>query len=98
MPDLEEANTAPPRDGQKPCRSCGAPMVFVKTIFGKRIPLDVEPNMEKGNVVVANGVAIYISGPKREGEARVVAERVGLRLYTSHFATCPDAAEHRKSS
>lgn len=98
MAGLEEASTAPPTDGAKPCRSCGAQMVFVETIFGKRIPLDAEPNMEKGNIVVANGVAIYISGPKREGEARVVAERVGLRLYTSHFATCPNADQHRKAS
>jgi hypothetical protein len=71
-------------------------MVFVETIFGKRIPLDIEPNPEKGNIVVVNGVAIYISGPQRQDEARAGAEKHGLKLYTSHFATCPNAEAHRK--
>lgn len=94
---MDEATSARPTDGEKPCRSCGAPMVFVETIFGKRIPLDPEPNPEKGNIVIVNGIAVYAVSPKRQAEARRVAERVGLKLYASHFATCPHAEQHRKA-
>lgn len=95
MNAIHQGNQTLPSEGEKPCRSCGQPMVWVETIYGKRIPLDAQPS-EKGNIVVVNGIAIYISGPKREGEAREGAERAGLRLYTSHFSSCPNAEQHRK--
>lgn len=63
------------------CGSCGAPVQWVKTKAGKRMPLDVGAS-ENGNITVTDGVAYY--WPPGEGDR------------VSHFATCPNAAQHRK--
>lgn len=64
-----------------PCRSCGAPLIWGVTENDKRMPVDAKP------------------------EKRVVFEKRGNGLpplarvvdtYVSHFATCPNAAQHRK--
>jgi hypothetical protein len=62
------------------CRSCGAPIFFAKTTTGGTMPLDEQPE----NRVVLDASA---------GEPPVA--RV-VRTYTSHFATCPDAARFRR--
>lgn len=75
------------------CRSCGARLLWAWTHNGKRIPLDAEP-VEDGNV--------QIIGENEEGEPVVAFLRQDALLppvgplYVSHFATCPDAQEHRK--
>lgn len=58
------------------CRSCGAPIVWVVTESGKRMPLDAKP--EKRFVVDVDGKA-YVRD-----------------TYVSHFAHCPNAAQHRR--
>lgn len=67
------------------CRSCGAPIRWEVTVNDKRIPLDPEP--------VANGNL----GIRDDGK---VASSHGFPAeaprYVSHFATCPNAAHHRK--
>lgn len=65
------------------CRTCDAPVLWVSTPTGKAMPLDLEPDPE-GRFVVEGGVA-YPVGLFSEGPR-----------YTSHFATCPQADEHRK--
>jgi hypothetical protein len=70
------------------CKSCGAPIRWVKTATGKAMPLDANPT-PKGNVIIVKGVA-QIGGDHPDllpGEA--------LR-FTSHFATCPNASQHRR--
>ncbi len=70
------------------CRSCSAPIFWALTENGKRMPLDLEP--------VAGGVFYVAMG--RDGELRChTGEAPGFVRYTSHFATCPSAAEHRRS-
>lgn len=65
------------------CRSCGAPIIWARTVNGKAMPLDAEPT-DAGNVSLVNGVAY-------------VGEQLALPpCYTSHFATCPDAPGWRK--
>jgi len=54
------------------CRSCNAPLVWIKSRAGKAIPCD----------------PAVLSVVTDEGD--VVRGRV------SHFATCPQAAQHRK--
>lgn len=70
------------------CRSCGAEIRWVEMEgSGKRMPIDPAPS-PRGNVEVFDNV-----------NARVVAGPdllVGVNYYTSHFATCPQAAKHRK--
>ena len=62
------------------CRSCGAAIEWVKTPFGRALPLDAEST--SGNIRVDHGVAYVV--------------KVGAGLRVSHFATCPQAAKHRK--
>lgn len=58
------------------CKSCGAPIVWVKSANGKVMPLDGKP--EKRVIVTDEGIGCVVD------------------TYTSHFSTCPNAAEHRK--
>lgn len=90
----------------KTCNSCGNPIVWATTLNDKRIPMDARPD-PKGLFLLRrdpappprssfhqNGpawLAVPASSaepPPREGEAR----------YTSHFATCPNARQHRRSA
>lgn len=85
----------------KKCSSCNADIVWVRTLKGKRMPLDAEP--------VAIGQ--HLDGPDTE---RLFALResmhpkgpLGILLWPSaalpqeplrvaHWATCPSAAQHR---
>lgn len=73
------------------CKSCGAAVRWVVTKGGKRMPLDVAP-VEGGNVWVnPEGVASVVSEIDG-GDGR--PDPLGP-FYVSHFATCPNAAQHR---
>lgn len=66
------------------CKSCNAVIEWHKTAEGRNIPLDPEPH-QQGNLTFDSAM-------------RVVYMRPGSkpRMYRSHFATCPNAAQHRK--
>lgn len=69
------------------CKSCGAPIRWAKTPSGSSVPLDAEP-VASGNVALrSDGIAIYL----KAGEPRPAGA-----TFVSHFATCPDAKQHRK--
>lgn len=74
------------------CRSCGAPIAWCVTESDKRIPLDTEP-VPDGNLVVvaqfgnAPGLALSYDPEKHDG---------GWARWKAHFATCPNADEHRR--
>ncbi len=65
------------------CRSCWAPVLWCKTLSGKRMPVDAKP-VADGDLGISNtgvtGRNVH-NGPNR---------------YTSHFSTCPNASSHRK--
>lgn len=75
------------------CRSCRAPIVWAETAGGKRMPVDAEPaplgnialtELDDGRVhasVVAEGAVLLTEQP----------------LHLSHFATCPNADQHRSA-
>ena len=66
------------------CSSCSAQIFWAKTTAGKAMPIDAKP-VEDGNVWLdANQVASV--GKPVAGSLR----------YVSHFATCKNAAKHRK--
>ncbi len=73
------------------CRSCQAPIIWAWTGQGRRIPLDSEPVTNGRFVLNATGggepIAIYV------GKA---ATPPGTDRYDSHFATCPNAEQHRR--
>ncbi len=74
------------------CTACHAPIVWATTSTGKAMPVDAEPT-ENGNLFLMPTVdrrwlAIVLG--KVDG-ATAPRER-----YTSHFATCTEAARFRK--
>lgn len=72
------------------CRSCKAPVLWTRTAAGKAMPLDPEPN-PAGNVVLVKGVAVVLGKRAAEGVAAVEGTR-----YMPHWATCPNAKEHKR--
>lgn len=62
------------------CKSCGAEIVWLKTINGKNIPVNV-PKFEDGEIA---------------HEAVTTASEFNPDYMIAHFATCPNAGQHRK--
>jgi hypothetical protein len=76
------------------CRSCGAHVIWVLTKAGKGMPLDAKPSAA-GNLVLE-----FPDDPRDAPSVRPVKPgdlSEGLARYTSHFATCPQAAQWRKA-
>ena len=73
------------------CSSCNAVIFWALTPAGKRCPYDAEPSLAGKYVIEAwnicpkvDGLDVRMAlGPFEETDA----------LYTSHFASCPNAAE-----
>ena len=64
------------------CRSCGAQVRWCVTANGKNMPIDATP------------VSVFRIVTDLEGIDRL--EHVSDRVYQSHFATCPNAEQHRR--
>jgi hypothetical protein len=85
------------------CRSCGAAVVWVVTEpAGRRMPLDAEPAPD-GTVVITDrmgGLAWVLTRAELDelaaAEENTPPEGLTPR-YRSHFATCPEARQWRKS-
>jgi hypothetical protein len=69
------------------CRSCGARVLWVETVNGKRMPLDELPN-PAGKFLLdeSKNPPLAIFAPLGADGARFI----------SHFATCPSAEQHRR--
>lgn len=80
MTQVQGPTPAPPIDVQR-CRSCDAPIIWAVTQRGSRIPLDAKHQL-----------GFVVEGERVHGAPRVSQKRV----YTTHFATCPKADQHRK--
>jgi hypothetical protein len=83
-------------DGEK-CRSCGAEIYWTVTTRGKRMPVDVLPS-DEGDLFLFRRPdepieAVHMGST--DHRARAGRERCRPR-FTSHFATCPSAAQHRR--
>lgn len=70
------------------CGSCAAPIIWTRTERGKNMPVDADP-------------VIATRGFRLEEEGAVVLAKFTARpelhekLYVAHWATCPDADQHR---
>jgi len=74
------------------CRSCGAKIKWIKTVAGKNMPVNPEPlsfaDVDEGTVLVGeDGTAMASHG--------LLVDEDGMPWYESHFATCPNADQHR---
>ncbi len=79
------------------CRSCHAPIAWVETEAGRRMPID-PPRRDDAGAWVGN-VWVEPNGSRlvacAVGKNPAFKQPPGATLYTSHFATCPNAAAHR---
>ncbi|MCK9250043.1 MAG: hypothetical protein M0P31_13850 [Solirubrobacteraceae bacterium] len=71
------------------CRSCGAPIRWGITQSGRRIPLDPDPTPD-GNV------RLHPDGTAEVLSAYGLTVNAGP-LHLSHFATCAQADQHRRT-
>ena len=77
------------------CRSCGAQIIWARTERGKRMPLDAEPVVD----VTARGLFVLREKTNPGGPLALAAWGLDCftdRHYQSHFATCPNADNHRR--
>jgi hypothetical protein len=85
------------------CESCEARLLWAITWGGKRMPLDAEPVGDEQSapsqvfVLMKRGddTPLALSLARLSDEAMIAAKKNGVSLYRSHFATCPNADEHR---
>lgn len=74
------------------CRSCGRPIIWCFMVkSGKRMPVDAKP-AEDGNVAIDQ----IGDGPVTAVVAGPCSPLFPEPRYTSHFATCPEAARWRR--
>jgi hypothetical protein len=79
-------------NGNARCRSCGERILWAETVKGRRIPIDVQPAHD-GNIRLepqgqhAPPLAIVLTGQIENNTQR----------WRSHFASCPNAAQHRRT-
>jgi len=66
------------------CKSCGAEIIWCQTPAGKLMPLDSRPETR------------WVFG-EAAGHGDGTRTARSAQTYMSHFATCPDAAQHRRS-
>lgn len=78
------------------CRSCAAPIRWAKTLGGKAIPLNAQPDP-------AGNITLKETGDPKAPLARVLAgadlfdaRTAGTELWMSHYATCPDSQKWRR--
>lgn len=80
------------------CSSCGAPLIWAQTINGRAIPLDPVETPERGNLRrigrTPEAAMVVEVIPRSEIGQTPLGEPE--ERYVSHFATCPNASEHRK--
>lgn len=70
-------------------------MLWCVTTGGKHNPLDPEPT-DEGNVILLPVPGVGPTAITLHGSTLEAARKGDAVLRTSHFATCPDASEHRK--
>jgi hypothetical protein len=84
------------------CRSCHAAVIWVATEAtetkpSRRMPVDADPTRPGKALVVENGNLVFTGqqdGTSGSWIVRYVPSGRGKHL--SHFATCPNATQHRK--
>lgn len=84
------------------CASCGAPILWAHTAAGKKMPVDARLSAV-GNLFVfeTNGSdgpleAVSVTATD-DPRVRAALSDPGRSRATSHFATCPNAAQHRRA-
>lgn len=77
------------------CKSCGAEIIWIKMASGKNMPVDAKPISYQIAVPGATGARTLVT-PNGRVVSCFFDPGSDLKGYTSHFATCPNANQHRK--
>ncbi len=87
------------------CRSCEAAIIWTITTNGKRMPVDADPvasvrGFRIDETLLDEAQMGFNDDDLKPGKdvlaIYVMDAAPGERLYLSHFATCPDADQHRR--
>ena len=81
------------------CKSCRAIVVWSVTLAGKRMPLDHAPSPDGRFFVFVPDdprEPLQCANVSERSERAEEARYTDRPRYTSHFATCPNAEEHRR--
>ncbi|MET8908358.1 hypothetical protein [Micromonospora sp. NPDC004551] len=83
--------TEQPTYKTSPCGSCQRQVIWTVTENNKRMPVDPQPTPDGSVALTADGADVR----SRVVEAKF---RFGRKdLHRSHFANCPNAAQHRRT-
>lgn len=88
------AREAAEKDAAARCRSCGADILWAEWKEGQKHPIDAVPDnrpLPKGGKFI-----LMIHDGKLRAAIPVTAVPRTRNRYTSHFASCPNASEHRR--
>lgn len=72
------------------CRTCRAQIVWVELPSGRRMPVDADPS-PAGQIRLDGTFGVVL-----DTDQTIAARLAGEPLFISHFATCPDAGQHRR--
>lgn len=79
---------------REPCRSCGAAIIWARTVFnGTPIPVNADP-VDHGNILLmedhdSHRLTALVLPP---GDERITTQTT----YSAHFVTCPDGDKWRR--
>lgn len=77
------------------CRSCGAPVLWTRTENGKAMPVDAEPYAGE------SPRGLFVLRRERGEAPTAVAVPAGAfpneLMYVSHFSTCPNSDDWRRT-
>lgn len=77
------------------CASCKAPIFWFKTKEKRLIPVDRQAS-PSGTIVLEGNEKCRVLSMKEAAALRASGAAGGAALFTAHFATCPNAAQHRR--
>ena len=76
------------------CKSCGAPIEYITMESGKKNPVNVPG--APWSAMMGENVVVKIRG--RGGFVMKIPDQGPMiEVFRSHFATCPNAAMHRRA-
>jgi hypothetical protein len=76
------------------CRSCRAEIRWAVTETGRRMPLDFDPHPD--GTIRLSATPIHGGAPHAVVIPPERRHEFAGELYRTHFATCPNAAQHRR--
>lgn len=81
--------------GRRPCRACGAELVFALTPTGSAAPVTMEPR-DHGNVLLFRGLEGEMRCAQLDPGIAATLKSQGVPLRLNHFADCPERDRFKK--